>query len=231
MAKSKKKTNTNKSGSSFFWIVVIIAVGLLTLIFFLGNKSSEPTKDKAFDFDYSSQPFEGDEKAPVKIVEFGDYKCPICKDFNESVYPVIQKELVDTGKAQFYFMNFPFINTDSTRSAEFAETVYKELGNDVFWEFHHLLYSKQPQDQKYEKMDYFTEDFLKKALAEVASDNDVKKVVDAFHNKDYVEALKKDQSYVEKLGIDSTPTLFINGKKFTGSNFGEFIQQVKDAAK
>lgn len=229
MSKSKKQTKANQSGSSFFWIVLIVAVCLLALIIVLSKISSPSEKDTNATFDYSNQPFEGDKDAPVKIVEFGDYKCPICKQFNESVYPVIQKDFVDTGKVQFYFMNFPFINTDSTRSAEFAETVYKELGNDVFWKFHHLLYNKQPDDQKYERMDYFTTDFLKKTLAEVSSDKDVKKVEAAFKNKDYKEALDKDKSYVNKLGIDATPALFIDGKKFEGSSFNEFIDEIKKA--
>lgn len=231
MSKSNKKTNTNKSSSSFFWIVVIIAVALLALIIFLSKSSDKAEKKEAFNFDYSNQPFEGDAKAPVEIVEFGDYKCPVCKQFNESVYPVIQKQFVDTGKAKFYFMNFPFINTDSHRSAEFAETVYQELGNETFWKFHHLLYNKQPEDEKYEKVDYFKLDFLKKTLAEISSDEDVKKVEKAFNNKEYKEAINKDKSYVTDLGIDSTPTLFINGKKFTGSSYEEFIQQVEDATK
>lgn len=234
MAKSKKQTKENKSGSLFFWIVVVIAVALLALIVFLGNKSdhnnTNTTNEKAYEFDYSNQPFEGDKDASVEIVEFGDYKCPICKNFNASVYPVIEKEFVKTGMAKFYFMNLPFINTDSTRSAEFAETVYKELGNEVFWKFHHLLYSKQPEDTKYEKMDYFTEAFLKDTLAEIASESDVQKVMNAFKNKEYKDAMSKDESVSNELGVNSTPTLFINGKEFTGNSYEEFIDQVKEAA-
>ena len=108
MAKSKK---ANKSGSSFFWIVIVVAVVLLALIVFLSKQSSdEPKQEETFSFDYSNQPFEGDENAPVEIVEFGDYKCPACKDFNDTVYPVIQKDLIETGKAKLYFMNYPFIS-------------------------------------------------------------------------------------------------------------------------
>lgn len=227
MSKSKKQMKESKSGSSFFWIVVVIAVCLLALIIFLGNKSNNPPKDTVSGIDYSSQPFEGDKNAPVKIIEFGDYKCPICKDFNEIVYPVIQKELVDTGKAKFYFVNFPFINTDSTRSAQFAETVYKELGSDKYWKFHHLLYKNQPKDE-YE--DYFTESVLKDTLAKVANDKDVKKVVKAFQNKEYKKAMSKDESLVKDLNIQSTPTLFINGKQFKGKTYDEFIAQVKEEA-
>lgn len=99
------------------------------------------------EINYKDQPYLGQEGAPVQIVEFGDYKCPACKNFNENIFPQIKADLVDTGKAQFYFINYPFINIDSTRSAQFAEAIYQELGNEAFWNFHKLLYEKQPSDK------------------------------------------------------------------------------------
>ena len=88
--------------------------------------------EKSVVIDYEGQPFLGEASAPVEIVEFGDYKCPSCKDFNDRLFPVIYQELVETGKAKFYFMNYSFIAPDSTTAAQFAETVYKELGNESF---------------------------------------------------------------------------------------------------
>ncbi len=48
-------------------------------------------------------------------------------------------------------MNYAFINNDSSRAAEFAETVYKELGNDTFWKFHELLYKKAKRSGRKER--------------------------------------------------------------------------------
>ena len=70
-------------------------------------------------------------------------------------------------------MNYAFINNDSSRAAEFAETVYKELGNDTFWKFHELLYKKQNAAD--EKKDVLTESYLEDTLKEVSSDADAKK--------------------------------------------------------
>ena len=99
--------------------------------------------EKSVVIDYEGQPFLGEASAPVEIVEFGDYKCPSCKDFNDRLFPIIYEELVETGKAKFYFMNYSFIAADSTTAAQFAETVYKELGNEKFWAFHNLLFANQ----------------------------------------------------------------------------------------
>jgi hypothetical protein len=115
-------TNTKKtnyySSKVLFWALAIIFVSFLALIFYLKHSPD------AAAINYAGQPFIGEEEAPVSIVEFGDYKCPYCKDFHESFLPLIQKELVNTGKAKFYFMNDSFINVDSTRAAKFAETVF-----------------------------------------------------------------------------------------------------------
>ncbi|MEY2192690.1 DsbA family protein [Neobacillus sp. BF23-41] len=233
MAKNKnnKKNQARSSSTTFtFWVVGLVAVFILAFIF-LGNHSKKQEETKGTEIDYSNQPFLGEKSAPVSIIEFGDYKCPNCKNFDKNVVPIIQQELVDTGKAKFYFMNDSFINVDSTRSAKFAESVFQELGNETFWKFHDLLFEKQPEDTKYEKVDLFTEDFLVDTLKEVASDRDVDKVVKNFQDKKSDKAWDKDMDYAEKLGVTGTPTIFVNGEKFEGQTIDDLKEMVAKAAK
>jgi protein-disulfide isomerase len=226
MSKGKKKKNqSNKQSSKFiFWIVGILAICLGGLLFI----SNTTTKVEAFD--YEQQPFLGEETAPVQIVEFGDYKCPICKNFNETLFPQIEKDFIDTGKATFYFMNYSFINIDSTRSAKFAEAVYKELGNESFWKFHKLLYEKQPDDLKYERLDVFTNAFLEETLKEIVSEEDAQKVVESFNNNKSDSAWKVDMNAANKVGITGTPTLYVNGEKFEGNSYEDLKEMVEEAA-
>ncbi|MDN4071584.1 MULTISPECIES: DsbA family protein [Fictibacillus] len=225
------RSKNQKSSSWIFWVIGIIAAGIIVVLFAgnFGDKGKD--SDQSASIDYKGQPFLGDESADVKVIEFGDYKCPVCKNFNMTFFPEVDKDLIKTGKIKFYFIHYPFINVDSRRSAQFAETVYSELGNDSFWKFHELLYKKQPIDHKYEKQDIFTEDFLVKTLAEATSEKDAAKVKKAFGSSNHDEDVKTDEALVSKLGVDSTPTLFVNGKKFTGSTYGDFKKQVEEAAK
>jgi protein-disulfide isomerase len=233
MTKAKKNTNNRKQSSSkfVFWIIGIIAVFILGFIF-LGNhtKPNEKIKTKET-IDYNNQPFLGKESAPVSIIEFGDYKCPNCKNFNKDVVPFIQKELVDSGKAKLYFMNYSFINVDSIRSAKFAESVYQELGNETFWKFHDRLFAKQPEDPAAEKKDVFTDNFLIDTLKEVTSGSEVEKAVKNFQAKKSDDAWQKDMDYAEKLGVTGTPTIFVNGKLFTGKSMDDLTNMVEKAAK
>ncbi|MDP4083206.1 MAG: thioredoxin domain-containing protein [Bacillota bacterium] len=228
MAKSSK--NVSNSSSKFvFWIIGLVAVFIIGFIF-LGNHSKTDMKPKGT-IDYSNQPFLGSKSAPVSIIEFGDYKCPNCKNFAANVIPVIKQELVDTGKAKLYFMNDSFIATDSVRSAKFAESVYQELGNKTFWKFHDLLYKKQPVGEQYEKMDVEDEKFLTSILNEVAPKADVEKVVKNFEEKKSDAAWKKDMNLADKLNVSGTPTIFVDGKLFNGKTLNDLEKLVEKSAK
>lgn len=209
---------------NIFWIVSVIAVCLVGIVF-LTN-----VNEKSATIDYENQPFLGEASALVEIVEFGDYKCPSCKNFHDVLFPIIHEELVKTGKAKFYFMNYSFINVDSHRSAQFAETVFQELGNEKFWAFHDLLFSKQPDDLSFEKVDLYTESFLEETLAEVASKEETSKVMNAFAENKGKAAWDKDKKIANNLGVSSTPTIFINGKQFKGRTPNDFNKMVEEAA-
>ncbi|MDQ6594935.1 DsbA family protein [Bacillus salipaludis] len=217
---SNQKKGSNPSSAKFiFWVVSFVAVMTIGFIFLAPHKSQSTTSPKvesntgksSAKIDYTHEPFMGKSSAPVSIIEFGDYKCPACKNLNEKVIPTIKQELVATGKAKLYFMNYSFIYTDSERSAKFAESVYAVLGNKAFWKFHDLLYQKQP-DSQYEKMDIYTEKFLTDTLKKVVSEADVKKVVEYFDANKADAAWQKDMDLVKQLNVNGTPTIFVNGK-------------------
>ncbi|TPG69840.1 thiol-disulfide oxidoreductase [Brevibacillus laterosporus] len=229
----KKAVSGNRGKSSdqsskwIFWSIGIIAV-LVVAYLFLMPKSTQMVLMEAAD--YEGQPYLGKETAKVKIVEFGDYKCPACKTFNEELVKQIDKDYVETGVAQFYFFQDPFISVDSHRSALFAETVFGELGNDSFWKFHDLLYKNLPADLSLEKKDYFTEDMLKSLLGQMADAQQTEKVMQAFAAKKYQAAVDKDLAIVKKLDVRGTPTLYINGKRFEGNSMDDFKKAVEEAA-
>lgn len=175
--------------------------------------------------DYEGQPFLGEASAPVEIVEFGDYKCPHCKDFNDGMFPIIYEELVETGKAKFYFMNYSFIGPDSMTAALFAETVYKELGNEPFWAFHNLLFANQTTAAGQQTV--FTEELLEKMVEEVASDEETAKVIASYREEKGKDAWEKDMQIAKNLSVSSTPAVFINGKEFNGNTLNDFIEMVE----
>lgn len=223
----KKGQSSDQSSKWIFWSIGIIAVLVVAYLFLMPKSTQLALMEAA---DYEGQPYFGKETAKVKIVEFGDYKCPACKAFNEELVKQIDKDFVETGIAQFYFFQDPFIAVDSHRTALFAETVYGELGNDLFWKFHDLLYKNQPEDLSLEKQDYFTEDKLKGLIGQIADEQQTEKVMQAFTAKKYQAAVDKDLAIVKRLDVRGTPTLYINGKRFEGTTMDDFKKAVEEAA-
>lgn len=204
-----------------FWLIGILAVCLIGVIL-LTNTSKE-----SVEIDYEGQPFLGEASAPVNIIEFGDYKCPHCKDFNDQTFPFIYEELVKTGKAKFYFMNYSFIGPDSMTAAVFAETVYQELGNDVFWSFHNVLFENQTTSDG--GMTFYSDDLLEKLLGELVSEEETAKVMAAYQDGKGKDAWDLDMQIAKKLNVTSTPAIYINGKQFEGNTLDDFIEMVEGA--
>ncbi len=87
-----------------------------------------------------SPPIEGSEDASVTIIEFGDFQCPKCDRWFQNEKPTIKQDYIDTGKANLYFVDFPFLGDDSITAAN-ASYCADEQGK--YWEYHSTLYNNQ----------------------------------------------------------------------------------------
>ena len=59
------------------------------------------------------QPTMGNSESVVQVVEFGDFKCPSCKAWGESIYPQLIKDYVETDKISFSYINVLFHGKES----------------------------------------------------------------------------------------------------------------------
>lgn len=171
-----------------------------------------PKPDPA-EFDYASLPTIGSPDAKVKIVEFGDYKCPACQQFSQDVKPELMKEYIDKGIVSLSFMNYHFIAPDSLTAALAAQAVYHQ-SNDAFWKYYDALYKNQPPESEL----WATPDYLVKLAQDEKLDIDYDKLRSDIENQTYLDEVKDHMSKIKPLGITGTPTLFVNGTKVGGSD-------------
>ncbi|MEJ2240068.1 MAG: thioredoxin domain-containing protein [Gemmatimonadales bacterium] len=77
------------------------------------------------------------------IYEVSDFQCPYCRDFAVQILPNIDREYIQTGKAQLVFVNLPLVQIHANAAAahEFAMCAAQQ---DRFWTIHDLLYRTQP---------------------------------------------------------------------------------------
>ncbi|QGQ94843.1 hypothetical protein EHS13_08125 [Paenibacillus psychroresistens] len=189
-----------KMRSIMLIVVAIIAVAVIVLAIIQANQPK-----KGFPFDYESQPTIGQANAPLKLVEFGDFKCPICKDFSTKVYPQLKKDFIDTGKAQMSFIDFQII-PGSMPAAIAAKSIFHQ-NKDAFWTYYDALYEAQ-QD---EHTDWATSEFLTNLAKtkNIPVDYDLlKKDID---DNVYLKEVQEEYRTAQKTKIGGTPALFMNG--------------------
>jgi len=107
------------------------------------NAPSQPSQVKVSADD---DPFLGDSKAEVEIIEFSDYQCPFCRKFWTETLPSIKSEYIDTGKVKFVYRDFPLdsIHPGATPAAEAAECVRDIAGSDeAYFEMHDKIFQEQ----------------------------------------------------------------------------------------
>jgi len=214
----KKKKNNNVFMISVIGIIILCFAGLwyVSSVQEKGAKEGLPTEEelKGFkakevvDFDYDNQPMIGKKDAPVKVVEFGDYKCPACKMWKGSVYPILDAEYIKTGKIQFYFINYQFLGPDSILAGIAGEAIYKQ-SEEAFWKYYTLIYEKQGPESEIWANQNFLLNLVKKELPEI----DYKQFEKDLKEKKYLNDVLQDREIAAKYGVNSTPSIFVNGKK------------------
>jgi len=82
--------------------------------------------------------------APVTVYEMADFQCPACRSFALTIFPVLEREFVATGKVRWVFINLPLteIHPHAILAAEVAMCAARQ---GRFWETHDLLFEHQTQ--------------------------------------------------------------------------------------
>jgi len=146
----------------------------------------------------------GDANAPVLIEAWEDYQCSICKAANASVLEQIDKNYIATGKARLEFRNYPFLGPESAAAADAAECA-SEQGK--FWPYHDALYDAQ----RAENSGVFSTDKLKALAADLSLDSGAfNACVDSGRYKD---AIASEKTAGQSIGVDATPTFFVDGQR------------------
>jgi protein-disulfide isomerase len=156
----------------------------------------------------------GKADAPVTIIEYASMTCPHCANFSEHTYPELKKRLIDTGKVRFIFREFPL---DPLAAA--ASALARCAGKDKYFAMVEALFQQQREwvvRSPAEKL---------KAIARQAGMSE--QSFDAcLENQEMIKSIEATRDRAaQKFGVQSTPTIFINGKKFGGSLAIEEIER------
>ena len=150
----------------------------------------------------------GDPKAKVRLIEFGDLQCPVCKGYSEEILPQIIENQVRNGEASVEFRSYTIIGPQSTPAGA-AAIAAGEQGRG--WNFVELFY----RNQGVEDSGYVTDEFLT-AIAKAAGVPDIAKWNHDRQSGPVLDEVAETTSQAEALGFSGTPSFAVRGPATSG---------------
>jgi protein-disulfide isomerase len=145
----------------------------------------------------------GKANAPVRLVEFADLQCPICREYSLHSLPQLVQDYVRTGKVRMEFRNLSFLGPDSVTAGRAAAAAAKQ---DKLWNFADVLYYNQGE----ENSGYVTPQFIDRINKAAGVDS---AEADAFaKSAASQEPLGAANTMANQLGVNATPTILV-GKR------------------
>jgi protein-disulfide isomerase len=160
--------------------------------------------------------------APVTVQEFGDLRCPICREFDSTVIPTVLQKLVRTHKAKILYRHWPILGPNSVYADRAA---YAAMRQNKLWEFALVTYYNQGD----ENSNWFTKAFADAVAFSIGLD--VKQFNTDFDN---TSASTAEIAAVTKTAaahsFNGTPSVLVVGPKST-DDLGGAVPTYSDIAK
>ena len=145
----------------------------------------------------------GDPLAPVTIVEFGDYQCHQCYNWFHNTKPSIFENYIDTGKANFVFVDLAFLGRDSPKA---AQATYCAEDQEKYWQYHDVLYNSQES-----KIDNGWANSERLKAFAFSLDLDMELFENCLDSGKYSKRVQYNIDQAKQHGVRGTPGFFIVG--------------------
>ncbi len=203
----------NEKNQFPFKTIVILTLGIfviLVALVLLTNDLNDSSKDTDYEKQppIEGQPLLGNDNAPVTVVEFGDFKCPACKAWGETIFPQLIQDYVDTGKVKFAYVNVLFHGKESITGSLAAEHVLKE-SPESYWSFHKEIFNNQPQTAKHDDL-WLTNDKVLEVARKFPEIN-LDQLKESLESQKERAEIEKDAKLVEEYNVGLTPSIMVGG--------------------
>ncbi len=156
----------------------------------------------------------GPQDAPITIIEFSDYECPFCTRWHVEVWSRLKTDYGD--KVRLVHRDFPLYSIHPNAGPA-AAAAYCAQEQDRYWEFHELLFTGGQPLGNTTYLAYADQLGL-----------DMASFSDCLDEQRYKHLVDANFEYARQLGIQSTPTFFINGIALIGAQPYEVFKEVID---
>jgi protein-disulfide isomerase len=214
--KPKARFDLSSIAILFLPLAFLLGIGGGYLLWGLSSGGSANNSGQNTFNPVGDDPALGPEDAPVTIVEFSDFQCPYCQVWYEQVFTQLMADYPD--QIRFVYRDFPLIqiHPGAQPAAEAAECANDQ---DKYWDFHDAIFSGQ-----YE----FSRDGFLKIAADLGLNTTT--FASCIDSGKYADEVLGDLQDGINMGVQSTPTFYINGFKVEGAlpyeSFKSIIDQI-----
>jgi len=186
------------------------------------------SQDVMSKIDVKGRPVRGNPDAQVTIVNFDDFQCPFCSRMHTTLFPGLLQAYHD--KIKIIYRDYPLVEIHPwAMHAAVNANCLAEQNNEAYWDFADYVHGNQKEVSGKSRQEAFAH------LDRIAKDQGQKYQVDAQKLQACIQ--KQDETAVrasmadgDKLGVDSTPTLFIDGEKSSGALPEDEMRVILDRA-
>ena len=195
-------------------VVLAFGIGILTGYLLWGRgvtgtaseqQAAAPTQQTFRRYDIPTEGFYsiGPADAPIVIVEFSDFQCPFCKRWHDQVYQPLFAAY--PGKIRLVYRNLP-LTTIHPQAMPAAEAAMCAGEQNAYWQYHEALFNGQ---------ETLGTDFYIQTATDLGLD--VASFQACIEDHRYQDQIQADMDFALSLGVQSTPTFFINGLAIVGA--------------
>jgi protein-disulfide isomerase len=183
----------------------------------LSDLTKDPLAENRAHLQLKDSPSVGDPKAPVTIVEYSDFECPVCRNLHDA----LRTMLPNYPQVRVIFKDFPIEQIHPwARTAAIAGRCAYNQDPKAFWKVYDLIYDNQEiisAENAWTKMT----DFAAQAGLNAAT------FKACMAGPEAGAAIDASRISGQQLDVNSTPTLFVNGRRFVGADPRALEQSIK----
>jgi protein-disulfide isomerase len=188
------------------------------------------SKDLMDSIAVAGRPERGSKDAKVTIVNYDDFECPFCSRMHQTLFPDLMKTYGN--QVRVIYKDYPLVEIHPwAMHAAVDANCLAAQSNDAYWEFADYDHANQKAingekrdvKEENERLDQITLDVGKKHNANLDQ-------LQACVKKQDESGVRASMAEGDKIGVDATPTLFINGERLSGAKTESELRDVIDRA-
>jgi len=177
--------------------------------------SKDPYADTMSKIDTAGRPTRGAKASKVVVVNFDDFQCPFCARMHQELFPEIFKEYGD--RVTFIYKDFPMEMHPWAMHAAVDANCLAAENSDAYWDFADYIHANQHEVSNEKTPGARLEALDRLTMLQGQKHNlDVVKLQSCVKAQDE-SAVKASVKGGDAVGVDATPTLFVNGEKIDGA--------------